>query len=343
MLPIRPGPSAAMNAAPAPSANRAAVLRSVRSVTRVQQVGADHERVAHASGLDLRGAEAERGHEAGAGRADVAGGGAAGAELAGDQRRRVGQQLVLGEGRDEHELDVGAVDARGGERLAPGLGGERGQRAALAGVPALADARSARRSTRGRRRCGLGDLVVGHAVRRQRRGDGGDAGEPASRRTGAGGPGSISAVAMSDTFPGRAGAGSKFGSAPMSARAPPRRTRSAGRGFGASRAGDEGAQADAGPAAPLERGDAARCRRSRHRSRRARTARTSARGLDAEADGDRDVVSVRSARDHGRQRAPDRAGPPPRRCRTARRGRGTRWRCSRRPRRSRARSRRSTW
>ena len=162
-----------------------------------------------------------------------------GAQLARDERCRVGQQLVLGEGGDEHELDVGAVGARGLERAAPGVGGERGERAAT-GRGGVRGCRCVRRSTRARRRC----------ARRSRRWSRGAAGAPPRRRRcrrrralhrRCAGAGSISAVAM-DSCTGRGGPGPNFRS---SARCEATNARAAAtgvrRGF---QRGDEGATDD---------------------------------------------------------------------------------------------------
>ena len=53
----------------------------------------------------------ERREEARAGGADIEGAGAGRAERLGDQRRGVGHDLVGRAGRDQHEVDVGGIDA----------------------------------------------------------------------------------------------------------------------------------------------------------------------------------------------------------------------------------------
>ena len=70
--PIRPGSSVApSSAAPAPSANTAAVARSVGSVIRDMKSAPIDEHVARAARLDLRAADRHRREEPGAGGADV--------------------------------------------------------------------------------------------------------------------------------------------------------------------------------------------------------------------------------------------------------------------------------
>ena len=250
--------------------------------------------LAHAAGLDLGGAEAERGHEAGAGRADVAGGGAAGAQLAGDERRRVGQQLVLGEGRDEHELDVGAVDARGVERLRP-----------ASAASAVSEPPSARAGARGcpvRSTIHSGETPMRSAISSLGTRCGGSAAAteampatPASRRTGAWRPGSISAVAMRTLVPARV----SRDQIPV--------TGTPDRAFPHAESderGDERAHGRRGVGGALERGDAGAAHDRVIGAGGEDLAHVGA-GLDAEAGGDRDVGERRAA---WRSRAPARAG-----------------------------------
>ena len=99
MWPMWPPPpfEGATSAAPAPSANRAAVPRSVRSMKRLSTSAPITSTFWRAAALDLGGGELERGQEAGARRAHVHRAGARGAELgrhragrrsAGSRRRR---------------------------------------------------------------------------------------------------------------------------------------------------------------------------------------------------------------------------------------------------------------
>ena len=90
------------------------------------EVGADDERVLRAAGVEHAGGEAQRGDESGAGRADVERLGVAEAERVGDERRRVGHDLV-GRGRgDEDEVDL-LQRARPIDRGPAGRRGSRGR------------------------------------------------------------------------------------------------------------------------------------------------------------------------------------------------------------------------
>ena len=81
------------------------------------QVRADDHNAAAATRIDQRCAGRERGHEAGAGGADVEPAGARGADHARDQRRRVRQDLVCGRRRDQHDVDLERVDPCAPQRV----------------------------------------------------------------------------------------------------------------------------------------------------------------------------------------------------------------------------------
>ena len=104
------------------------------------QVGADHQHGGGPARLDLAGGDRERGDEAAAGGADVEGAGAGGAELGRDLGRGGGSELVVGDGRDQHEVELGGIGAGGEERLGARFRGPVGERLAGSGEAALADA-----------------------------------------------------------------------------------------------------------------------------------------------------------------------------------------------------------
>src|SRR6201999_3164709 len=72
-------------------------------------------------------------------RVDVVTGGFGGAEDRGDARRGGGHQVLVGGGGEDDQVDVGGGDARFGERLGPGRGGELVEPFAGSGGAALFD------------------------------------------------------------------------------------------------------------------------------------------------------------------------------------------------------------
>ena len=153
MWPIRPpSPLAAVTRpAPAPSANRAAVPRSLMSMKRLStsapitstfSARPPSTCAAASESADRKPVQAAPTSIAPA---------PCGAQLVGHERRGVGGDLVRGQRGHEHEVDLLRGHARLVERLAPGGHGDVLQPLALAHVTALAHARA------------VDDPLLGHA------------------------------------------------------------------------------------------------------------------------------------------------------------------------------------
>jgi hypothetical protein len=89
-----------------------------------QKVRAHHERMLGATRLDLPAGHQQGRQPARAGRPDVHRARAVGAQEPRYQRGRVRRDLIGGRGGDEHDVEVGALDAGALERGTSGLGGE---------------------------------------------------------------------------------------------------------------------------------------------------------------------------------------------------------------------------
>ena len=134
--PIAPAPSAPSTTAPAPSPNRCAVFGSSKSSSRVR-ASAPITRILSARPVSIWPAAMRRAaRKPRAGGADVHRAGALGAQLVGDQRRRVRRDLVLAHRRDEHEVDVVGLEPGVRERAAGGPGGHVAQALARGGAAA---------------------------------------------------------------------------------------------------------------------------------------------------------------------------------------------------------------
>ena len=135
----RAGPT---TAAPAPSANSAAVLRSSRSVTRLRRSAPITSTRSARAALDLRRGERERGEEAGAGGVDVDRAGARRAPSScATSGAAFGHQLVGRERRDEDQVDLAGAARRPARAPArPAVGGVVRQPLVRLGDVALADA-----------------------------------------------------------------------------------------------------------------------------------------------------------------------------------------------------------
>ena len=104
------------------------------------EIGADEQHRLRAAGIDHPGAKSKSGQEPGAGGAHVDRAGAVRAQAVGNHRGRVGEQVVRGEGGDEHEVHGSRVHARALERLRTGVRGQGGQALVRSRPPALAHA-----------------------------------------------------------------------------------------------------------------------------------------------------------------------------------------------------------
>ena len=113
------------------------------AVVVVRQAGehlrADQQPLVDTADLEHPGGQRQPAQPAAARRAHVDGSGAQRAEPVGDLRRGVRGHLVLAEARHQHQVDLGRVDVRVGERLAAGPDRQIGYALAGCDPAALAD------------------------------------------------------------------------------------------------------------------------------------------------------------------------------------------------------------